>query len=165
MHIPPYHKKRSYQIFLLGAASGTVVAYILLLFMYGKMYEHTIYNQLELETELHELEAQHDALLEEQEEREEESSAMITSLQIEFINAEELKFDRLITLQIEDLVKKELDDIIGKSIQSVSDSDELLVTIIENKTFTIDDLSFQFEVKKISISERVKLSLEGEIAD
>lgn len=165
MHIPPYHKKRSYQLFLLGAVFGTIIAYLVLLFMYGKMYERAIYDQLELQTALTELEAQHEALLEEQEEREEKSSAVITSLQIEFVNAEELKFDRLITLQIEDLVKRELADIIGKSIQSVSDSDDLLVTIIENKTFTIDDLSFEFEVKKISISERVKLSLEGKLAD
>lgn len=165
MHIPPYHKKRSYQLFLLGAVTGAIAAYLVLLFMYGKMYERLIYDQLQLQTALTEMEAQHEALLEDQEEREEKSNAIITSIQIEFMNAQELKFDRLITLQIEDLIKRELTDIIGKNIQSVSDSDDLLVTIIENKTFTIDDLSYQFEVKKLAISERVKLTLEGKLAD
>jgi len=165
MHIPPFYKKRSYQILLIGICLGALIAYLLLLYMHGKMYEQLLLERVQLQTKLSELESQNEALLEDKEEMEEKSTAIVKSVQIEFMNAKDLKFDRLITLQLEDLIKQELTDIIGKSVQSVSDSDDLLVTVIENKTFTIDDESFQFEVKKLSISEQIKLSLEGKIGD
>jgi len=165
MHIPPFYKKRSYQILFAGIFIGTLIAYLLLLYMHGKMYEKLLYERVQLQTQLAEIESQNEALLEDKEEMEEKSTAIVKSIHIEFMNGKELKFDRLITLQLEDLIKRELTEVIGKSVQSVSESDDLLVTVIENKTFTIEDQSFQFEVKKISISEQIKLSLEGRFAD
>ncbi len=165
MHIPPFYKKRSYQILLVGIFIGTIIAYLLLVYMHGKMYEKLLFERIQLQTQLAEIESQNEALLEDKEEMEEKSTAIVNSIQIEFLNGKELKFDRLITLQLEDLIKRELTDVIGKSVQSVSESDDLLVTVIENKSFTIEDQSFQFEVKKISISEQIKLSLEGRFAD
>lgn len=165
MHIPPFYKKRSYQILLVGIFIGTLIAYLLLVYMHGKMYEKLLFERIQLQTQLAEIESQNEALLEDKEEMEEKSTAIVKSIHIEFLNGKELKFDRLITLQLEDLIKRELTDVIGKSVQSVSESDDLLVTVIENKSFTIEDQSFQFEVKKISISEQIKLSLEGRFAD
>jgi len=165
MHVPPFYKKRSYQIFFVGMFIGAIIAYIMLLFMHSKMYEELLFEHTELQAKVSELENQNEALLEDKEEMEEKSTTIVTSIHIEFTNDEELKFDRLITLQLEDAIKNELADVIGKSVQSVSESDDLLVTVIENKSFTIDDQSYQFEVKKVSISEQVKLSLEGKLAE
>ena len=165
MHVPPFYKKRSYQIFFVGLFTGAIIAYVMLLFMHSKMYEELLFKHTKLQAKVSELENQNEALLEDKEEMEEKSTTIITSIHIEFTNDEELKFDRLITLQLEDAIKNELADVIGKSVQSVSESDDLLVTVIENKSFTIDDQSYQFEVKKVSISEQVKLSLEGKLAE
>ncbi len=165
MHIPPFHKKRTYQTFFIGIFIGAIIAYLTLLFMYGKMYEKLLVERMELKTEIEEITQQNEALLEDKEQLEEQSSAIVTSIHVQFINEKTLKFDRLMTLQLENMIKSELSNIIGKSIQSVSDSDDLLITVIENKTFTIDDQSYEFEVKKLSIAEQIKLSLEGKIAD
>src|SRR5690625_73883 len=165
MHVPPFYKKRSYQIFFVGMFIGAIIAYIMLLFMHSKMYEELLFEHTELQAKVSELENQSDLLLEDKEEMEEKSTTIVTSIHIEFTNDEELKFDRLITLQLEDAIKNELADVIGKSVQSVSESDDLLVTVIENKSFTIDDQSYQFEVKKVSISEQLKFLLEGKLAE
>lgn len=163
MQIPPFYKYKSYQIFILGALSGAIIAYIVLLYMHGKMYENVLVEQVELKMEIKEIRKQNEILIDDKEEMEAQSAATVKGIQIDFENAKELKFDRLSTLQLENMVKNELANVIGKTIQSVSESDDLLVTVIENKTFTIEDHSYQFEVKKISISEQIKLTLEGEI--
>lgn len=163
MHFPPFYKAKSYQIFILGALSGALIAYLILLYMHGKMYEEVLIEQVELKMEIKEIKKQNEILIDDKEEMEAQSTATVKGIQIDFQNAEELKFDRLSTLQLENMIKSELANVIGKTIQSVSESDDLLMTVIENKTFTIDDYSYQFEVKKISISEQIKISLEGEI--
>lgn len=164
MHIPPYHKKRSWQILMVGAFIGSIIAYVVLVFMYGKMYEAVLTERIQLQTKIAELERQNEALLQDKEELEEQTTVIIQSIQIQFMNGQELRFDRLITHQLEDLIKQEINFIIGKDVKSISASDELLVTVIENKTFTIDDLSYQFEVKKLYLSEQVKISLHVKIA-
>lgn len=164
MHIPPYHKKRNWQLLILGIFIGSIIAYIVLVFMYGKMYEKVLTERIQLQTKIIELEKQNEALLLDKEELEEKSESIIQSIQIEFLNGKDFRFDRLITHQLEDLVKQEISDVIGKNVKTVTDSDDLLVTIIENKVFTIDDLSYQFEVKKLYISERMKISLHVKLA-
>lgn len=159
MHIPPYHKKRSWQIFLVGVWVGAIIAYVVLVFMYGRMYEDVLSEQIQLETKIGELERQNETLLQDKEDLQEKTPDTILSISMQFINKDDLHLDRLITHQLEDLVKNELSSVIGKEIDSVSENDQLLIELIENQTFTIDDLSYQFEVKKVSFSETLKLDL------
>lgn len=144
--------------------AGAVIAYIVLIFMYGKMYENLMTENIKLNSEIQDLERRNEALLQDKESLE-ERNFIIQSIEIEFSNAEELRMDRLIIHQLENLIKNEIDQIIGKEIDSVADNDELLITVIENKTFTIDDLSYEFEVVKMSITERLRITLEASLTD
>lgn len=164
MHVSPYHKKRTIQIFLLGMLAGAVIAYIVLIFMYGKMYESLMAENIKLSSEIQDLKRRNEALLQDKESLE-ERNFIIQSIEIEFSNAEELRMDRLMIHQLENLIKNEIDQIIGKEIDSVADNDELLITVIENKTFTIDDLSYEFEVVKMSITEKLRITLEASLTD
>ena len=164
MHVPPYHKKRSYQIFLLGVFVGTIIAYIILSFMHGKMYENVVTENIRLQTTVKELERKNEALLADKENLE-GKQYVIQSIDIHFSNAEQFKFDRLIVHELEDLIKSEVNQIIGKEIDSIADNDELLISLIENKTFTIDDLSYQFIVEKLSISETVRFTLRATLTN
>jgi|SRR5690625_5072901 len=165
MHIPPYHKKRSWQILLVGILIGSIVAYIVFAFMYGKMYENLLTKNVQMKSKLTELERQNEALLQDKEDLEEKKHHTIQTLQIDFSNSEELQLDRLIIHELEDLIKQEIGYIIGKDIQSLSDHDDLLITVIENKVVTIDDFSYQFEVQKLFISEKLKVLLKIKLAD
>lgn len=144
--------------------AGAVIAYIVLIFMYGKMYENLMTENIKLSSEIQDLERRNEALLQDKESLE-ERNFIIQSIEIEFSNAEELRMDRLIIHQLENLIKNEIDQIIGKEIDSVADNDELLITVIENKTFTIDDLSYEFEVVKMSITEKLRITLEASLTD
>jgi len=159
MHIPPYHKKRSWQIFFLGTFAGVVITYAVIMFMYGKMYENLLIEQSELQTKLNEVKAQNEALLEDKEKLQEKSNFIINSIEITFLNDKQLKLDRLSTHQFENMVKQELHYIIGKEVKSISDNDNLLISVIENKTYTLEDKSYHIEIKRISISEKVKIAL------
>src|SRR5690625_2321082 len=165
MHIPPYHKKRSWQIFFLGTFTGAVITYSLIMFMYGTMYENLLIEQSELQTKFNEVKAQNEALLEDKEKLEEKSNFIIKSIEVTFLNDQQLKLDRLSTHQFETMVKQELHYIIGKEVKSISDNDNLLISVIENKTYTVDDKSYHIEIKRISISDQVKLTLIVKLED
>lgn len=159
MHVSPYHKKRNWQIMITGIWIGAIIGYIILIFMYGRMYEQTLTDQVRMQTEISELERQNKALLEDKEDLEEKSSPDVLSVSIEFMNSEKLHLDKLITHQLEDLIKHELDLVIGKNVESIMENDQLVIDRIEDKTYTIDDLSYKIDVKKISITKTIKLSL------
>lgn len=165
MHIPPYHKKRSWQILLVGIFIGAIISYITLVYMHGKMYEEVLSNNIQLQTKVNELKRQNQALLEDQEDLKEQSNPTILTIKIHFTNSDDLHVDKLITHQLEDILKTELQSIIGKEVDSVAENDSLLITLIENKTVTIDDLSYEFEVRKLSISDTLKLSLHIKLTD
>ena len=141
------------------------MAYGIFAYMYGKMYEDLLSENIQLRTQITELERQNEALLQDKEDLEEKSSTIVQEVNIEFSNSKELRLDRLIIHELEDLIKNEIDYIIGKEVKSLSENDELLITVIENKIFTIDDLSYQFEVKKLFISEKVTFFLHIKLAD
>jgi len=164
MHIPPYHKKRSWQILLVGTLIGSIIAYTVFAYMHGKMYEDLLSENLQLRSNNTELKRQTEALLQDKEDLEEKSTT-VQEVVIEFSNSEELRLDRLIIHELEDLIKSEIDYLIGKEVKNLSENDDLLITVIENKIITIDDLSYQFEVKKLFISEQVTFTLEVKLAN
>src|SRR5699024_654813 len=125
MQIPPFYKYKSYQIFILGALSGAIIAYIVLLYMHGKMYENVIVEQIELKMEIKKIRKQKEILIDDEEEMEAQADATVKGNKIKFENEKKLKFDRHSTLQIENMVKNELENVSEKTSQSVSESDDL----------------------------------------
>src|SRR5699024_12371494 len=78
--VSPYHKKRNWQIMITGIWIGAIIGYIILIFMYGRMYEQTLTDQVRMQTEISELERQNKALLEDKEDLEEKSSPDVLSV-------------------------------------------------------------------------------------
>src|SRR5699024_10201500 len=150
MHIPPVYKRPSWQRFLIGVVVGVVVAYVIMLFMYGTIYEQIVQENSELRASNKELTNFNDALPEDKEEAEEQEAKPYTIEQIDIMieNEKELRLDRLATHQLEELITDEIDLIIGKSVQSTAENNELLIAAIENKTFKIDGFSYSFEVSR-----------------
>lgn len=159
MHIPPYHKKKSIQHFLLGAITGACIAYVIFTFMYGKMYEDILLDKIQLQTKVSELTRQKEVLLMDKEQLQEKAVLTVDSIELHFLNSEALKLDRLIIHQFEALIKQELNDVIGKESEALAASDTLLIALIENKQFTIDALTYEFEIRKLAISSKVSLTL------
>ncbi|QKY69670.1 sporulation membrane protein YtrI [Lentibacillus sp. CBA3610] len=166
MHIPPYHKKPSFQRFLVGMFIGAVIAYFVFVYMHGSMYGQLLEENRDLKSEVTELNNQNEALLEDNEDLDEQSKEPIKveAIEITIINEEDLP-DRLIIHDLEELMKEEIEHIIGQDLSIISESDGLLTATLENKVFTVDDFEFQFTVEKLYLTPTVKISVEANMAD
>lgn len=167
MHIPPYHKRSSWQRFFVGAFIGGVIAYFIFVYMHGHMFERLLAENRDLESKVSKLESQNEALLQDKEDLDEKSKEPITveEIEINIINQEKLRLDRLTTHDLEELIKEEINHIIGQNITIISESDRLLKASIENKDFPIGDFTYNFTVSTLTIWKTVKIEVEAEISN
>lgn len=132
--------------------------------MYGKMYEQVLTDNIALNASVRELTMQNEALMLDKEKLQQRATLTVQTIEIDYVNGKQFRFDQLIIHQLNDIIKQQLQDIIGKEVKTVSESSELLISLIENKKYTVDDLSYNFIVKKLTIGEEVHLSLEVKFA-
>ncbi|GIO27817.1 sporulation membrane protein YtrI [Ornithinibacillus bavariensis] len=167
MHVPPYYKRPGWQRFFVGMFFGALLSYWVVLFMYGTMYERQIKENSSIQAELDDAQDKINALMKDNQDLNEKSKKPVTinEIVLEIINAEDLKIDRLLLLQLESLVKEEIKDVFGKDIQAISDSDILLISAIENKSFKVDDFTYSFEIKRLIISSTIRIVAKADIAD
>lgn len=137
MQVPPFYRKRSWQVFTLGTILGGLIAYGIFLFMYGKLYSEILTENVQLHAQLSDLQQQNEILLHDQAQREEPLT--IQAIDIYYINEKDFRFDRLTTHQLNELIKGELKQIIGKSVDSTAENYELIIKLIEKKTFSLED--------------------------
>src|SRR5690625_187586 len=97
MHVTPYHKKKHWQRFLFGVFIGGIIAYCILIFMYGSMYEKLVKESYDLQAQVTELEQQNEALLQDNKDINEKNKERLTvnQIEIENSNADEFKLNRL----------------------------------------------------------------------
>ncbi|MFD1851910.1 sporulation membrane protein YtrI [Oceanobacillus bengalensis] len=168
MHIPPYHKKPSWQLFIVGAAFGAIISYFVLIYMYGSMYEALMEENLELQSENNDLNTQNEALLADNENLNEETNKepTVESIEVEIVNGEKLKLDRLIMHELQEMIKEEINHLIGEDISIIAKSDFLLERAIENKGFTIEDFTYYFDIRKLKlISSTLELTLDAKLTN
>ncbi|KAB8138284.1 hypothetical protein F9U64_05700 [Gracilibacillus oryzae] len=164
MHIPPLYKRPGWQRFLAGTMIGTLIGYIIFVFMFGEMQQNLIEENFTLRGELLELKDTHQALVENHRLLDEQAKEgiKINQITIQFTNLETYKIehDRIMIQQLTEAIKQEANQMIGKNVEEVANSTDLLIRAIENKTITIDDFKFQATVKKMIVIEELKLSIE-----
>jgi len=167
MHIPPYHKKAGWQRFFAGVFFGGIIAYFILLYMYGTMYEELIAENLALTSELSDLKLQNQALLSDKEDLTEKSQQPLTvsTIEVTIENNEQIKMDLLIEQQLEDMLKEEINHLIGQEIAIVTKSDQLLISTIENKRFTVDEITYFFDVRVLTIATELKIIVSPKLSD
>lgn len=132
--------------------------------MYGEMYANLLTEMSEIKAEKQQLERQNEALLRDKEQLQIENEWIIQSINVNFINSRDFRFDRLTAHQLAEQIKEELKDIIGKDVRTVAENSELIESLIEKGVFTIDELSYSFAIKKIVFSEQVTLELQIKFA-
>ena len=105
MHIPPFYKRRGWQIFIVGCSVGAVIGYSLFLFMYGKMYHQLHVQHAVLSSELQDVKRQNEALKKDKKELE-ETDYVIESIHIRFSPNKSLRLNRLQLLSLENMMKE-----------------------------------------------------------
>lgn len=167
MHIPPYHKKITWQRFFIGAVFGALISYGIYIYIYGSLYERVLEENLEIQSELTDVKNQNEALLQDKEDLDEKSNEpqTVESIEVTITSQDALRLDRLIIHQLEDLIKEEINHLIGQEIATVEESNQLLLSTIENKGFTVDDVTYYFDVSLLVISNTVKLTVETKLTN
>ncbi|GAA0426051.1 MAG: sporulation membrane protein YtrI [Bacillota bacterium] len=167
MHIPPYHKKVTWQRFFVGVMIGGVIAYCTLLYMYGSMYESLLEENNQFRSKINDLQNQNESLLEDNDELSEKSQKAVTieSVSLTIENTDELPLDRLIIDNLEEMVKTELKHIYGKDLSLIAESEKLLVSTIENKAYTVDEFTYNFTITKLVISKHIKITVKADLAN
>lgn len=158
MHIPPYYKRASWQRFFAGTFVGAITAFLVFIYMYGQMYENWVEENLDLRAQLQEMSANYQALEQSNKELDQQfqQKATIASITINISNQEQLNLDHLIARELEESIKKEWHDVIGKDVASLSENYTFLIRTVENKTYKIDDFSYEAQVDHLFVTETLE---------
>ncbi|WP_152657350.1 sporulation membrane protein YtrI [Oceanobacillus sp. CFH 90083] len=159
MHIPPYHKKTSWQLIFVGFFFGSIISYMVFTYMYGTMYEEVLKENIELSNEVTDLEHTNQTLLKDKEDLSEQSKQPLTisRITVEIEDPDSMRIDLLMQDQLRALIRDEIDHVIGEEVELISQSDELLISTIENKAFTLDSMSYYFTVRQIAFGPNLKI--------
>lgn len=165
MHIPLLYKQKNWQLIFVGLFFGSLIAYGVLMYMYGEMYEDLLEKNMALQSELNDVKKQNESLLETNEDLDEQTKQPVTvdDIKLTIRNKDELKLDTFTTHKLEELVKEEINHLIGQDINTISKSEELLTSAIENKTYRVDDFSYEFTIVKLTITTTIKITIKAKL--
>lgn len=130
--------------------------------MYGTMYEEVLKENIELSNEVTGLEHTNQTLLKDKEDLSEQSRQPLTisKITVEIEDPDSMKIDLLMQDQLRALIRDEINHVIGQEVELISRSDELLISTIENKAFTLDGMSYQFTVSQIiALGSELKIAV------
>jgi len=166
MRIPNQWQIKKWHHFLSGVIIGAIIAYALFVFMNGQLYEQLLTESYELQAELSELEKQNELLQQDKQDLDERANQAITieKITIQIENEEELRLDRLVSHQMNEMLKAELEHLLGEEVTAVEKSGQLLVSTLEKNPLTIDEVTYNFTVKRLVISTHLKFTLKAKIA-
>ncbi|WP_440896096.1 sporulation membrane protein YtrI [Amphibacillus sp. Q70] len=165
MHFPPFYKNKNWQRLFVGIFIGGILSYFVFIYMFGQLMEKRIEENLQLRTEKQELELAYRTLEENMSDLNDkyQQKLLIHSVDIVIINAEAFRLDRFSLHELEELIKNEVSDILGKEVNTFTEHYPLLIKMVENKTYEINDLSYQATVKHLFINERSEIHIELDI--
>ncbi|WP_082233603.1 sporulation membrane protein YtrI [Halobacillus massiliensis] len=162
MYLPPQLRNKEWRRFFAGCALGVITGYIFFMFINDQLHEHLEEENIELSTELNELETKYDNLMNAEKEADEQRSEALTIQEISpsFTNTKALQIDKLTQHELSFMVRKQLESINGESIEEIADHSELILSAIEGKPFVIEGFTYKLEVTQLIIANRVDLKLK-----
>ncbi|WP_102026793.1 sporulation membrane protein YtrI [Salirhabdus sp. Marseille-P4669] len=162
MHIPPYYKRRGTQYFFVGMLVGAILAYLFFLYINGKLTERWIEQTVELRSEIVQLEDRINGLTKDKENLSKENKEMLTvqEINIEISNKEQLKLDSIEAVELTARIQKELSPLIGNSIESLSENRSLIYSTLENKSFQMNNFSYQPSITELIIATKMEIKIK-----
>lgn len=162
MRIPPYYRLPSWQRFLAGMAIGGIISWFIFLYIFGQWqdkYSKEIKRQQE---EISKLIDDKKIWQEEFKERNKKNTEQLTvqEIKIKIKNSEKYKLDSFSVFEIEDVVKEDINMMMAKDIDTVYKSRELIIKMIENKVFKVNEKRYRVEVKEMVIYTTLYIHLD-----
>ncbi|MFC7373390.1 sporulation membrane protein YtrI [Fictibacillus iocasae] len=161
MRIPPYFHRKGYQRFFAGLVIGTILGWVFFLVQFGLSQEKYIEIILSQKEIIRNLKNSQKLIIADNEKNNEEvaKKLKVQEVKVQVSNADKLKAPQLDQLMVKQRVTEEMHHLIGQDIETVAKSERLLRKAIENKTFVIDDHSYQVRIVNLFLYTKLELHI------
>jgi gas vesicle protein len=161
MRIPPYYKDPSWQRFLAGVMLGTIIGWLIFLFLYGNTLNRQTIELRNKEAEIKDLKKDIEEIWKKDyEECNKENQRLLKVQEIKINLDHSNKLSMLTVQKLQEQAKDYLRDLIKKDIETVANNKEYIMKTIEEKTYTIDDEKYQLRVQHFFLFTTLELHLQ-----
>jgi hypothetical protein len=161
MRIPPYFQRKGFQRFFAGLSIGFILGWVFFLTQFGMFQERYIDMILSQKEQIRNLKNSQKLIIADYEKNNEEiaKKLKVQDIKVRVANSYELKAPQLDILKVQQRVMEEAHHLIGQDIETVAKSELLLRKTIENKTFLIDDHSYQVRVTNLFLYTKLEIHI------
>lgn len=165
MRIPPFYQLRSWQRFLAGFFVGTIIGWLVFLFMYGHIQDEQINLIMEQSAKIKDLEDEKAIWQKDYEKFNEEmkKKLIIEEINIIFTNEKKLMLNEFTKFNLKEAIKHDINSLIKLDIETVAKNNQLIIKTIENKTITIEGEKYKVNVEQLHLFTRLDLYLKVEL--
>ncbi|WP_301552002.1 sporulation membrane protein YtrI [Guptibacillus hwajinpoensis] len=162
MRVPPIYSRKGWQRFLAGFSVGVIFGWLFFLMLFGIMYEKQITSIKEHKIEIYDLKTQNKTLLDDMksyDNKDIEKTLLVKNIHVTFEKDEDLPLNSLTRHELKKDVQTELNDLLNKDLGSVARTRSFVIKSLENKTLTIDNIKYGFEVREFILWTTVEVVL------
>lgn len=160
MRVPPYNRDPGWQRFFSGVVLGAIVGWLIFMLMYGVTLEKNIGDLIKYKEEVKSYKNRIHILTEDNDKlKEEKDQLKIEDFKISIINHEKYLLNSFSRSSIIARITEDLNDQVSKDVASIKDNRQLLIKVIENKSYTLDDKRYYFEVDFLYIDTTIEMDL------
>lgn len=167
MRIPPFYHQPIWQRFLAGVALGSIISWLIFLFIYGTLQEEQTKLIRQQQDEIQDLNRSIKIWQEEFKalNKKNEQQLTIQNINVKLLNGNKYKLDSFSIFEAEEKIKEDVSSIVAKDLETVFKSRDVLKKMIENKMLKINDKRYRLEVKEIviytTLSIQIEIQLDG----
>ncbi|WP_226680357.1 sporulation membrane protein YtrI [Sutcliffiella horikoshii] len=160
MRVPPYNRDPGWQRFFSGVVMGAIVGWLIFMLMYGVTLEKNIGDLIKYKEEVKSYKNRIHILTEDNDKlKEEKDQLKIEDFKISITNHEKYMLNSFSRSSIIARITEDLNDQVSKDVASIKDNRQLLIKVIENKSYTLDDKRYYFEVDFLYIDTTIEMDL------
>lgn len=165
MRIPPYYQFRSWQRFLAGIFIGTIVGWLVFLFIYGHMQDEQINLILKQQGIIRDLENAKEIWQKDYEKWNEENKKklIIEEINIYFTNEKKLMLNEFTKFHLQEAIKADINSLLKQDIETAAKNNQIIINTIENKVITLEGQKYQMKVEQLHLFTRLELYLKVEL--
>ncbi|MEA3320885.1 MAG: hypothetical protein U9Q88_12830 [Bacillota bacterium] len=160
MRVPPYNRDPGWQRFFSGVVLGAIIGWLIFMLMYGVTLEKNIGDLIKYKEEVRSYKNRIHILTEDNDKlKEEKDQLKIEDFKISIINHEKYMLNSFSRSSIIARITEDLNDQVSRDVASIKDNRQLLIKVIENKSYTLDDKQYYFEVDFLYIDTTIEMDL------
>ncbi|WP_458412236.1 sporulation membrane protein YtrI [Schinkia sp. CFF1] len=165
MRIPPFYQLRSWQRFLAGVFIGTIIGWLVFLFMYGHVQDRQINLIMEQGLRIRDLENEKEIWQKDYEKFNEETKKklIVEEIKIIFTNEKKLMLNEFTKFNLKEAIKQDINSLIKLDIDTVAKNNQLIIKTVENKVITLEGQKYRMKVEQIHLFTRLDLYLKVEL--